>query len=357
MEPDATPRPALSVRDLPPNIFAIVMATGIVSLAAHGAGWPGLAGGLFWLNVAFFPGLLVLLVTRALWYPAALFADLRDHAKAPGFFSLVAAQCVLGSQFVLLSPSATIGMALWVGGAVVWLALSYVMVPGLMEGTEKPKPETGLSGAWLLNVVGTQALSVLACRLVPALAAESPDGPMFVALVFWLVGSMLYIWKIALIYNRILFLPLSPRELTPPYWINMGAMAISTLAGVCLIGEADRSPLLGELRPFLKGMTLLFWATATWWIPVLVSLGAWRHLVKRVPLTYEHGYWAAVFPLGMYTVCTQSLIRVFHLSFLEPISDVFVWVALTAWGLTFAGLVRHLLRWRASRSLDRAGRR
>ena len=86
----------------------------------------------------------------------------------------------------------------------------------------------------------------------------------------------------------------------------MGAMAISTLAGVCLVAEAGRMPLLTELLPFLKGMTLLFWATATWWIPILLALGAWRHLVKRYPLTYEHGYWAAVFPLGMYTVCTQT---------------------------------------------------
>jgi tellurite resistance protein TehA-like permease len=126
----------------------------------------------------------------------------------------------------------------------------------------------------------------------------------------------------------------------------MGAMAISTLAGVRLVSEAGRMPLLTELLPFLKGMTLLFWATATWWIPILLALGAWRHLRKRVPLTYEHGYWAAVFPLGMYTVCTQNLIRVFQLPFLEPIATVFVWIALLAWGLTFTGLARHLARWK-----------
>jgi hypothetical protein len=44
----------------------------------------------------------------------------------------------------------------------------------------------------------------------------------------------------------------------------------------------------------------------------------------------------------MYTVCSQNLIREFRLPFLEPIPAVFVWVALAAWGLTFAGLVWHV---------------
>jgi tellurite resistance protein TehA-like permease len=344
MEPTAPANPGLSVRDLPPNIFAVVMATGIVSLALNGAGFPLAAYVLFGLNVVLYGVLWLLLVTRALRYRVQFAADLQSHARAPGFFTLVAAPCVLGNQCVLLLGATVAGLALWVVGVLFWVVLTYAMLPGLMEGVAKPKLEDGLNGAWLLAVVGTQAISVLACLLVPALAFDAPDVALFVALAFWLVGSMLYIWLIALIFHRILFLPLPPGELTPPYWINMGAMAISTLAGVRLVGEAGRMPLLTELLPFLKGMTLLFWATGTWWIPILLALGVWRHLYKRVPLRYEHGYWAAVFPLGMYTVCTQNLIRVLQLPFLQPIATVFVWIALVAWGLTFTGLAWHLVR-------------
>ncbi len=350
MEP-APASAGLSVRDLPPNIFAVVMATGIVSLALNAAGHPLLAASLFWLNAGLYAVLCVLLVTRVRRYRANLAADLKSHAKAPGFFTLTAAPCVLGNQCVLMLGAGAAGLALWVVGVAFWLALTCAMVPGLMEVADKPKPEQGLNGAWLLAVVGTQAVSVLACLLAPALGGD-PDAALLVALAFWLLGSMLYIWLIALIFHRILFLPLTPGDLTPPYWINMGAMAISTLAGARLVEEADRMQLLAELLPFLKGMTLLFWVTATWWIPILLALGVWRHLYRRVPLTYEHGFWAAVFPLGMYTVCTQNLIRVIRLPILNPITAVFVWIALAAWGVTFAGLLGHLLRsapWHAGR--------
>jgi tellurite resistance protein TehA-like permease len=313
MGPAEPARAGLSVRSLPPSIFAAVMATGIVSLALGGAGYHLLALALFWLNAGLYAVLSVLLLARTLRYRADLAADLASHTRAPGFFTLVAAPCVLGDQCVLMLGAGVAGLALWIVGAVFWLASTWAMVPGLMEGSAKPKAEVGLHGAWLLLVVGTQAISVLACRLVPVLVGEAPDGLLFVALVFWLVGSM-------------------------------GAMAISTLAGACLVGEAGRMPLLSEVLPFLKGMTLLFWATATWWIPILIALGTWRYVVKRVPLTYEHGNWAVVFPLGMYTSCSENLIRVFKLPFLDVIPAVFVWVALVAWGLTFAGLVRHLVR-------------
>jgi tellurite resistance protein TehA-like permease len=73
-------------------------------------------------------------------------------------------------------------------------------------------------------------------------------------------------------------------------------------------------------------------------------LGAWRHLRRHFPLTYEHGYWSAVFPLGMYTVCTQRLIDSFNLPFLQPIATGFAWISIGAWLATFLGLSHAMSR-------------
>jgi len=328
----------------PANIFAIVMSTGIVSMAAHNAGMTTVAMAMLWLNAVVYAVLWVLFSIRLARSFADARADFQNHALAPGFFTMVAATSVLGRQAILLADSLELGKGLWILALGLWVVITYLMLPGLIELPKKPSLRMGLNGGWLLVVVATQSLCVLGCRIAGEFPAEQARGIMFASLGFWLVGAMIYIWLISMIFHRWMFLPMSPGDLTPSYWINMGAMAISTLAGVSLTRNADQLPLLVEILPFVKGFTLLFWATATWWIPMLLVLGYWRHMRRRYPLHYEHGYWSIVFPLGMYTVCTQGVQNEFNLPFLSVIPAVFVWIALGAWCLAAAGLVAHLLK-------------
>jgi tellurite resistance protein TehA-like permease len=118
----------------------------------------------------------------------------------------------------------------------------------------------------------------------------------------------------------------SPSDLAPPYWNNMGATAISALAGTLLVAAAARSPVLTQLLPFLRGFTLWWWATATWWIPMLVILALWRHAYRKFPLRYD----PLVFPLGMYTVSTLRLSKAIDAPYLATISRDLVYVALLA---------------------------
>src|SRR3546814_14641863 len=101
----------------------------------------------------------------------------------------------------------------------------------------------------------------------------------------------------SLIFYRYTFFEFSPADLSPPYWINMGAMAISALAGSLLIINAPDAPFLGSMLPFIKGFPVFFWATGTWWIPLLLVLASWRHAVRRFPFRIDPLHWGAVFPL------------------------------------------------------------
>jgi tellurite resistance protein TehA-like permease len=237
----------------------------------------------------------------------------------------------------------SIAIVLWGAGVLLWATITYGIITILTVKQTKPGLAEGINGGWLLPVVAAQSVAVLGAQLAGGLGTSQAHVLLF-CLIVWLGGGMLYIWIISLIFYRYTFFTISPTDLAPPYWINMGAVAISTLAGTMLLASARRSPLLVELTPFIKGVTLLFWSTATWWIPMLVILGIWRHVYRRFPLRYDPLYWGAVFPLGIYTACTFRLTQVLDApSTLGFIPRVFIYVALAAWSVTFLGLLRQLI--------------
>ncbi|WP_417543247.1 tellurite resistance/C4-dicarboxylate transporter family protein [Marinobacter sp.] len=247
---------------------------------------------------------------------------------------------VLGSQFIMLTEFTLAGRVLWVFAILLWLALTYTIFTAFTVKEEKPSLDKGITGGWLLAVVATQSIAVLSALIAVDMPQPYKLGINFLALSMWLWGGMLYIWMMSLIFYRYTFFKFSPGDLAPPYWINMGAMAISTLAGSLLIVNVKDAPFLDSLLPFLKGFSVFYWATGTWWIPMLFILGIWRHVYKKFPLEYDPLYWGAVFPLGMYAASTYEMTAALGFHFLDFIPISFFYLALVAWAITFIGLVR-----------------
>ncbi|MFV0476292.1 MAG: tellurite resistance/C4-dicarboxylate transporter family protein [Parahaliea sp.] len=330
-------------RNLPPAYFAMVMSTGIVSLSCWQRGWQWLGMGLFGIAIAVYLLLWWLTILRFNQHRRLFFEDVASHSRGPGFFTTVAASGVLGSEFLTLLNDTHVSSVLLALTVLLWFVLTYTIFTALTIKEEKPTLDKGISGAWLLAVVATQSVAVLSALLATRLEQPYRLDLNFMALAMWLGGGMLYIWMMSLIFYRYTFYHFSAGDLSPPYWINMGAMAISTLAGSALILNSGDAPLLESIKPFMKGFTIFFWATGTWWIPMLVILGLWRHVFMRFPFQYDPLYWGAVFPLGMYSVATRQMALALDLPFLIPLANAFTWISLFIWAIVFIGCIRSVL--------------
>ncbi len=328
----AAARVRAGVRGLFPGYFALVMATGIVSTAVAAVGAAGLSAALLILAIICYLVLVAAYVWRFAGYRAEFLADATSPVLAFSMFTFVAGSDVLGARLASAGYGAVTEVLLVVAGAA-WLLLSYGTPLLLITRHGDQSALAGINGSWFLWTVGTQSLAVSLISLAPL-----PRALAALAMLLWAVGVVLYLILATLMLAGLLHFPVHAARLTPAYWVFMGATAISVLAGAKVLG-LPTDPLLTAVHPVLAGLSVILWAFGTWLIPLLIGLGVWRHLVRRVPLRYEPGLWSLSFPLGMYCVASETLGHVLHVPWLVTVGHDGTWVAFAVWAVLFVAML------------------
>ncbi len=327
-----------TIKGLHPAYFAFVMSTGIISIASKLLGFTGIACVLFYINIIAYAILLPILVLRVIFYWDCLYKDLSNPKLSFVFFTIVAGTNVLGSQFVSVVDQPEIAKIFWYFGIFLWTAISLstfsILFLECTEGIEKV-----VHGGWLIATVGTQSVAVLGAILAPEFGSYG-SFVMFTSFVWWMIGAFLYVILITLLFYRLVFFKFSPEAFVPPYWINMGALAITTLAGAVLCLNIPKiGGVFSDFLTFTKGFTLFFWSFGTWWVPLLIILAFWKYIFHRTPFKYSPLYWGMVFPLGMYTACTIKLSQALELPFIINIPKYFIYIAFIAWSFIFISMM------------------
>lgn len=345
--PAAAPAERRGLAALHPGNFALVMASAILAQGFHLHGLPIAGRALDAIAVLAFVVLLGLSLARVLMASQAVRDDLTNPRLVFGFFTLVAAASLVG-QIALGHGHAPVAMGLWAFAFVVWCLLLYLAFAVLTFLTHEHNVNI-VHGGWLIAIVGTQSLVVLGARLVPELGEYGRYMQVEVHML-WGLGLCLYGIFVTLFCYRIFFLRLAPDDVGPLLWVVMGAAAISANAGTALIALESPLPFLATQRPFVDGVTMMIWAWATWWIPLLTLFGVWKHGVNRRPLRYEPIMWSLVFPLGMYAVASARLGLAADFEPLDWISMLVLAAGSLAWVVVLVGLLRRLLSapWRAA---------
>lgn len=338
-----TPTRSSPIATLFPGYFALTMATGIIAVGAAQQKLDLVANLLFLIALVAFVVLVGLNAARLIRYRMAFVSDLTHHSSGFSFLTIVAALNVLGSGAAVIHQWWTFAWAAWFAGVAFWVVLLYPPLLGVILGAPKPKLGEGINGTWFLLTVSTESVAVLGALLLGH-RNEPSQLLELTTLAAFTLGLVLYLIVMTMLFLRWTFYPLGPDELQPPSWIAAGAVAITVLAGANLLGIRQAYPRIDRLGPFLEGMVILAWATATFWFPVMIAIGIWRHLVKRVPLRYHPAYWALVFPIGMYGAATYKMIAATGLTDLDLLPQLALAMALVAWTAAFVGLAATLTR-------------
>lgn len=343
-----------AIRSLAPGYFALVMASGIVSIGMYSADQYQLSAALLGVAGTAYLVLITLSVLRVLRHRDAIAQDFTDPARAFGNFTFVAATCVLGSRLGMAQRNDVALVLLLIAG-VAWLILGYVIPwTAVLGRATRPVLQTA-NGTWFIWVVASQSIAVLSATLEVELPGFRRELAMM-AVFSWSVGIFLYAAAGVFVGARMLLYELRPEDLTPPYWVAMGATAITVVAGARIVDMAD-APMVDATRGLIAGASVFFWAFGTWLILPLVAAGFWRHIRHHVPLRYEAALWSVVFPLGMYGVGSRFLGEADHLPIVRAIGVFEIWIALAAWITVFIAMLYHLYRTvlRSPRSSTAAG--
>ncbi|WP_371130919.1 tellurite resistance/C4-dicarboxylate transporter family protein [Arthrobacter sp. SDTb3-6] len=330
-----------AVSTLAPGYFALVMASGIISVGLELEGFGTLSAVLLGLCLTAYVVLLVLNVVRLGAFRGAIRADFLHPGRAFGFFTFVAGTNVLGVRLDLAGAQVATAVLLAVSG-LAWVGLGYVIPWIAVLGREERPIFKEANGTWFIWCVASQSVAAASATLEP-LGGQWEAGLALLAVVAWSVGLILYAAVGIFVSLRLMVYPVRARDLGPPYFVSMGALAIGVVAGARIVEMTD-APVAVAVHELVAGMAVVLWAFASWLLPVLIAAGCWRHFVKRVPLVYEAGMWSVIFPLGMYAVSGIFLGQADRLPIVLAIGRAELWFATAAFLATFSGMAHHLWR-------------
>ena len=296
---------------IPPASGAVVMGTGIVSVALLLDGRHLLSTILLVLDAIIWLALAVLLPARARRDGHRFAVDLRH----PTALTSIAGTEVLGTRLTL-AGWAWAGAGLLVIGTAIWLGL----VPHVLRHWQTPT-----IGASFILTVATESLALLAATLA---FSDRAAWLLYAALGPFALGLCFY----GLVLSRFQFAQLVVG--VGDHWVTGGALAISTLAAGRIAIAAQHTASLQGAHGALKTIALLLWCLTMVWLPALIACE-----ILRPRLSYTVRRWSTVFPVGMYAACSFIVGELTETRGIVDFARGWVWVALAVWLVVFTGMV------------------
>ena len=323
-----------------PTYFTATMTFGAISIGSEQLGLHGLAAAILVLGLVTLLLSSVLLTARLARHPGEVVADLTHHATAFTILSVVAAFSIIGGAVVVVFGWTSLGWICWAIAVALWPPLLYASVLSTIIEAPKPPLALGINGTWFLMTVSTQ--TVVSTTAILLTQTGSNQLLELLAVGGFGLGIVLYLIVMTLLFLRWVFADSTPDEDDPPSWTAAGAMATTAIAGSRILSLGAEYPLIERLTPFVEGLVIVGWVTATFWLPLMVAVQVWRHGVHRLPFVFTPAQWSMVFPLATYGAATFAVASETGLDVLDPIPPLFLTLALAGSVVVGVAMVRSI---------------
>jgi C4-dicarboxylate transporter/malic acid transport protein len=347
-----------TIRQFTPNWFGATMGTGILAVALAAlpgaASWVRTAGEALWLlDIALFALFAALYGARWAIFPREAAAIFRHPVMSmflgciPMGLATIVNGLVIYGRARFGEGAVELAQAFWIVDAVMALACG-VTVPFAMVTGQDHRLER-MTAVWLLPLVACEVAAASAAVVAPTIGDPSLKLTLIAAgYVLWGCSVPASLSILAILMLRLVLHKLPPAEMAASAWLPLGPIGTGAL-GLAALGSAAGDALHGTPLQMLGDIAryggligaLPLWGYGAWWIGLALLTTA-RH--ARLGMAFNLGWWAYVFPLGVYTVATLKLSAGLGLPVFAVIGQaltaclVLVWA--TVAGLTVLSLAR-----------------
>lgn len=325
----AAPRHATTggrLRGFHPGWFSAVMGAAILGVAAYLN--PGSsstltsaahATGVAFVVLAWAEAVVIVApyLYRIVRYPDAALADLRHPVRGPLYGTFPAALIVLAAATATVGPSVSsvlsahdivvIVAVLAAVGSVLTFAFSVIFAYVLFTSDRVPREVA--NGGWSIPPVANMVIPLPLLALIPHVDAPAARLLYLAGYAALGMGTMLFVFVTAVLFDRLFFHSLPAASLAPSLWVGLGPIGVGTfvLLRLAAAGQHFWGPQAATVMTFSKLAAALLWGFGLWWLAIATALLI-RYL-RRGGIPYGVGLWALTFPVGAYTVGTLQLAR------------------------------------------------
>lgn len=335
--------PIEAVRRFTPNWFAATMGTGIVALLPGQFPESGpllhSAGETLWrLNSLLFLLCATMYAVRWLLFPQEA-RRILDHGVASMSLGTIPMGLATIINGLLLYHGATPG-AVAAAETLWWIDILLALACGvgipLLMFTRQHHAIENMTALWLLPIVAAEVAAVSGALLAPhLLTPEAQRAALFASYALWACSVPVAFAILTILILRMALHKLPPAEMAATSWLGLGPIATGAL-GLLLLGNAAPAilsePRFADIATVAHGLGLigatLLWGFGLWWL-LLASAITLGHARTGAP--FNLGWWAYVFPLGVYTLVTLRLAAQFDLAPLMIFGRLLTAALLLAW--------------------------